>query len=164
MLSPSPFSIPLIRATQRLADAQQAKWFAIYVETPAHVRLSPENQELVAQALYLAAKLGGQAIKVSGFRIGDEILAYARENRVSKIFVGKRYERGWRRFLGISLVDFNLELRLHRYLCHLRGGGRSRSSPYYRSRAQAATVALGILAGRLWGESLHRPGVRNGTK
>ncbi|MCL4501527.1 MAG: DUF4118 domain-containing protein [Deltaproteobacteria bacterium] len=104
-LSPSPFSIPLIRATQRLAVAQQARWYALYVETPAHDRLSPESQEQVAQALYLAAKLGAQAIKVSGFRIGDEILAFARENQVGKIIVGKPYERRWRRFLGISLVD-----------------------------------------------------------
>lgn len=104
-LDPSPFSIPLIRATKRLAEAQQAKWFALYVETPSHDRLSPENQEQVAQALYLAAKLGAQAVKVSGFRIGDEILAFARENGVSKIFVGKPYARRWRRFLGTSLVD-----------------------------------------------------------
>jgi two-component system sensor histidine kinase KdpD len=104
-LSPSPFSIPLIRATKRIADAQQAKWYALYVETPSHDRLPRENQEQVAQALYLAAKLGAQAVKVSGFRIGDEILAFARENQVSKIFVGKPYERRWRRFLGLSLVD-----------------------------------------------------------
>ncbi|MFZ5449918.1 MAG: DUF4118 domain-containing protein [Thermodesulfobacteriota bacterium] len=104
-LDPSPFSIPLIRATQRLADAQGAKWFALYVETPSHDRLSPEAQEQVGQALYLASKLGGQAVKVSGFRIGDEILAFARENQVNKILVGKPYERRWRRFLGISLVD-----------------------------------------------------------
>ncbi|MFA5111548.1 MAG: DUF4118 domain-containing protein, partial [Desulfobaccales bacterium] len=104
-LSPSPFSIPLIRATQRIAEAQQARWFALYVETPAHDRLSPEDQELVSQALYLAAKLGGQAVKVSGFRIGDEILAFARDNQIGNIFVGKPYARRWRRFLGISLVD-----------------------------------------------------------
>ena len=104
-LDPSPFSIPLIRATKRLADAQNAKWYALYVETPAHDRLPLENQGHVAQALYQAAKLGAQAVKVSGFRIGDEILAFARENGVSKIFVGKPYARRWRRFLGTSLVD-----------------------------------------------------------
>jgi two-component system sensor histidine kinase KdpD len=104
-LSPSPFAIPLIRATKRIADAQGSKWFALYVETPAHDRLSPEGQEQVSQALYLAAQLGAQAVKVSGFRIGDEILAFARENQVSKIFVGKPFERRWQRFLGISLVD-----------------------------------------------------------
>jgi two-component system sensor histidine kinase KdpD len=104
-LSPSPFSLPLIRATQRIAEAQGARWFALFVETPSHTRFSRENQELVAQALYLASKLGGQAVRVSGFRIGDEILAFARDNQVSKIFVGKPYERRWRRFLGMSLVD-----------------------------------------------------------
>lgn len=104
-LDPSPFSIPLIRATKRIADAQQAKWYALYVETPAHDRLPLENQGHVAQALYQAAKMGAQAVKVSGFRIGDEILAFAREHGVSKIFVGKPYARRWRRFLGTSLVD-----------------------------------------------------------
>ena len=69
------------------------------------IGFSPEDQEQVSQALYLAAKLGGQPVKVSGFRIGDEILAFARENQVSKIFVGKPFERRWRRFLGLSLVD-----------------------------------------------------------
>jgi two-component system sensor histidine kinase KdpD len=104
-LDPSPFSMPLIRATKRIADSQQAKWYALYVETPAHDRLPLENQGHVAQALYQAAKLGAQAVKVSGFRIGDEILVFARENGVSKIFVGKPYARRWRRFLGTSLVD-----------------------------------------------------------
>jgi two-component system sensor histidine kinase KdpD len=104
-LSPSPFSLPLIRATHRIAEAQGAKWFALYVETPSHTRLSPKDQELVSQALYLAAKLGGHPVKVSGFRIGDEILGFARDSRVSKIFVGKPFERRWRRFLGVSLVD-----------------------------------------------------------
>ncbi len=104
-LSPSPFSLPLIRAIHRIAEAQGAKWFALYVETPTHTRLSQANQEHVAQALYLAAKLGGHPVKVSGFRIGDEILAFARENRVSKIFVGKPFGSRWRRFWGLSLVD-----------------------------------------------------------
>jgi two-component system sensor histidine kinase KdpD len=104
-LSPSPFAIPLIRATKRIADAQGSEWFALYVETPAHDRLPPEDREQVSQALYLATQLGAQAVTVSGFRIGDEILAFARENHVSKIFVGKPFQRRWRRFLGISLVD-----------------------------------------------------------
>ena len=43
-LSPSPFSLPLIRATSRIAAARQAKWYALYVETPAHDRLSPESR------------------------------------------------------------------------------------------------------------------------
>ncbi len=105
-VSPSPFSHTLIRAVHRLAEAQQARWYALYVETPAHARLTREDRERVSQALRLASQLGAQPVKISGFRIGDEILAFARENQVGKIFVGKPYQRRWRRFFGASLVDY----------------------------------------------------------
>lgn len=38
-IGPSPLSLALIRATHRIAVAQGAKWFALYVETPSHERL-----------------------------------------------------------------------------------------------------------------------------
>jgi len=105
-VSPGPLCQALIRAIHRLAAAQHARWYALYVETPAHARLSREDQERVSQALRLASQLGGQAVRISGFRIGDEILAFARENRIAKIFLGKPHRRRWRRFLGASLVDY----------------------------------------------------------
>jgi two-component system sensor histidine kinase KdpD len=105
-VSPSPLSHSLIRSIHRLAVAQQARWYALYVETPAHAHLPPEDQERVSQSLRLATQLGAQAVKLSGFRIGDEILAFARERQVSRIFVGKPYQRRWRRFFGASLVDY----------------------------------------------------------
>ena len=105
-VSPSPLSHTLIRSIHRLAEAQQAKWYALYVETPAHARLPREDQERVSQTLRLASQLGAQAVKISGFRIGDEILAFARERQVSRIFVGKPYQRRWRRYFGASLVDY----------------------------------------------------------
>jgi two-component system sensor histidine kinase KdpD len=105
-VSPSPLSHTLIRSIHRLAEAQQARWYALYVETPAHARLPREDQERVSQTLRLASQLGAQAVKISGFRIGDEILAFARERQVSRIFVGKPYQRRWRRFFGASLVNY----------------------------------------------------------
>ncbi|MFZ2088401.1 MAG: ATP-binding protein, partial [Desulfobaccales bacterium] len=105
-VSPSPLSHTLIRAIHRLAEAKQARWYALYVETPAHARLLAEDQERVSQTLRLATHLGAQAVKISGFRIGDEILAFARERQVSRIIVGKPYQRRWRRYFGASLVDY----------------------------------------------------------
>ncbi len=104
-LSPSPLSERLVHATRRLADTLNAKWFALYVETPTHDRLTTEEQEQVSQNLRLAAHLGAQAVRIPGVRIGDDILAFARENQVTKIVVGKPYQRRWRRFLRSSLVD-----------------------------------------------------------
>lgn len=105
-VSPSPLSHTLIRAIHRLAEAQQARWFALYVETPAHARLPVADQERVSQNLRLASQLGAQVVRTSGFRIGDEILAFARERQVSKIFVGKPYQQRWRRYFGASLVGY----------------------------------------------------------
>jgi len=53
-LGPSPLSLRLIRATQRIAHAQGLQWYALYVETPGHERLPAEKQEIVTQALLLA--------------------------------------------------------------------------------------------------------------
>jgi len=39
-VSPSPFSTRLVRATKRRADRRNAPWVAVYIETPAHERLS----------------------------------------------------------------------------------------------------------------------------
>jgi two-component system, OmpR family, sensor histidine kinase KdpD len=105
-VSPTSLSHPLIRSIHRLAKAQQARWYAIYIETPAHARLPREDQERVSQTLRLASQLGAQPVKISGFRIGEEILAFARENQVSKIFVGKPYQRKWRRYFRSSLADY----------------------------------------------------------
>ncbi|OGP70845.1 MAG: hypothetical protein A2Y80_03325 [Deltaproteobacteria bacterium RBG_13_58_19] len=104
-LGPSPLSLRLVRATQRIAAAQGVKWFALYVETPGHERLPADKREIVSQALRLASQMGAQVVKVSGFRIGNEILTFARENQVTKIIVGKPLKGRWRRIFGGSLVD-----------------------------------------------------------
>lgn len=104
-LGPSPLSLRLVRATHRTAAAQGVPWFALYVETPGHERLSAEKRDLVSQALRVASQLGAQVVKVSGFRIGNEILTFARENQVTRIFLGKPLKGRWRRLFGGSLVD-----------------------------------------------------------
>ena len=89
-----------------MAEAQGAKWFALYVETPSHDPPLPgKTRSRCPRPCIWRQSWGARPVKVSGFRIGDEILAFARDNGVSKIFVGKPYARRWRRFLGISLVD-----------------------------------------------------------
>ncbi len=104
-LGPSPLSLRLVRVASRLAAAQGVPWFALSVETPGFERLPPEKREFVSQALRLASQLGAQAVKVSGFRIGTEILTFARENQVARILVGKPLKSRWRRLCGGSLVD-----------------------------------------------------------
>lgn len=105
-LGPYPLSLRLVRAAHRIATAQGAEWFALYVETPDHERLPAASRELVSQALHLASQLGARVVRVSGFRIGQEVLTFARENRITRIILGKPQKGVWRRLLGGTLVEY----------------------------------------------------------
>lgn len=105
-LGPYPLSLRLVRAAHRLAAAQGAEWFALYVETPQHERLPATSRETVSQALGLASHLGARVVRLSGFRVGHEILTFARENQISKIMLGKPQKGPWRRLIGGTLVDY----------------------------------------------------------
>jgi two-component system sensor histidine kinase KdpD len=108
-VGPSPHSPRLVRAARRMAERLDAEWIAAYVETPAHLRLSSQDQERVAQTLRLAEQLGAITATLTGPRMSDEILALARERNVTRILVGKPARSFWKRlFLG-SIVDALVE-------------------------------------------------------
>ena len=88
-ISPSPLSIRLVRATRLMAARLRAEWLAVYVETPAHLRLPEADRERVIHTLRLAEQLGAETVTLSGEHVSEEILAYARTRNVSKIVVGK---------------------------------------------------------------------------
>jgi two-component system sensor histidine kinase KdpD len=51
----------LVRSTRRLADELNAEWFAVYVETPEHERLSQASHDQLARTLRLAEELGARS-------------------------------------------------------------------------------------------------------
>ena len=104
-IGPSPMSARLVRAGRRLAAQLEAPWVVAYVETPAHRNLSPENRARVLETLRLAESLGAETVTLTGTRMSDELLAYARSRNVSKLVIGKPTRGFWQRvFLG-SIVD-----------------------------------------------------------
>jgi len=104
-VGPSPMSARLVRAGRRLAAQLEAPWVVAYIETPAHRNLGPEDRARVLETLRLAESLGAETVTLTGARMSDEILAYARSRNVSKIVIGKPTRGFWRRvFLG-SIVD-----------------------------------------------------------
>ena len=104
-VSPSPYSLRLVRAARRMAAALHAHWFAVYVEPRTAGGLSPGNAARLAKNLRLAAQLGAEVVTLSGDDPTDAILRFSRERNVTKIIVGKPVGARWRdRFRG-SLVD-----------------------------------------------------------
>lgn len=104
-VSPSPLSRRLIRAAKRMAAGLHAEWLAVYIETPAHTRLSEENRNRVIQNLRLAEQLGAETVTRFGHSVSQELLSYARERNVSKILVGKPAHPRWRDVAFGSVLD-----------------------------------------------------------
>src|SRR5215471_14144986 len=104
-VSPSPLSARLVRATRRMAARLRAEWLAVYIETPAHLRLPEAARERVIHTLRLAEQLGAETVTLSGQSVSEEILTYARTRNVSKIVVGKPLRPRWREVVFGSVVD-----------------------------------------------------------
>ena len=64
-----------------------------------------EDEEQISKTLQLAAQLGGQAVKLSGFNPRDAILDFAQEQGVGKIVLAQLRPRLWRRLWRGSLAD-----------------------------------------------------------
>jgi two-component system sensor histidine kinase KdpD len=101
----SPTAGRLVRTGRRLAVQLRAPWYVIYVETPAELRRPDAEREDAVKALRLAEQLGGEATTLTGDRVANEILAFARRHNISKIVLGKPRRSRWHEFLFGSTVD-----------------------------------------------------------
>lgn len=105
-IGPEGLSERLIRGTRRLASALGARWTALYMETPRHVRYSEADRARVEAHLRLAEKLGGETVVIEGGgRAAEDTLAYARSRNITKIVVGKPSRPRWLDLLWGSPVD-----------------------------------------------------------
>src|SRR5512136_1744455 len=105
-VGPNPRSVRLIRAARRMAAGLRAEWIAVNVEAPSHVRASVEDQRLLAEHMRLAESLGAETVTLTGHRVSDEILNYARLRNVGKIIVGKPTHPRWKdKLLGSPLDE-----------------------------------------------------------
>ena len=105
-VGPNPRSVRLIRAARRMAAGLRAEWIAVNVEAPSHVHPSEEDKRLLAEHLRLAESLGAETVTLTGHRVSEEILSYARLRNVGKIIVGKPTHPRWKdKLLGSPLDE-----------------------------------------------------------
>jgi two-component system, OmpR family, sensor histidine kinase KdpD len=106
-VGPSPFAGQIVRAAKRLAVAFRAPWYAVCVEIAGRVveGAAESLQARTAETLRLAEQLGATPVTLTGTRVADEILAFARQKNITKIVVGKPEMPRWREWLAGSIVD-----------------------------------------------------------
>jgi two-component system sensor histidine kinase KdpD len=101
----NPRSIRLIHAARRLAAVLRAEWIAVHVEAPSRVRPSEQDLKQLADHMRLAQSLGAETVTLSGQRVSEEVLTYARSRNVSKIIAGKPTHARWKDKLFGSPLD-----------------------------------------------------------
>jgi two-component system sensor histidine kinase KdpD len=79
----------VVRHAKRLADRGRAPWMAVHVETGRSARLSEIERMRLSETLRLAERLGAETASLPGDSVAETLLAYARDQNVTQIIVGK---------------------------------------------------------------------------
>jgi two-component system sensor histidine kinase KdpD len=101
-LGPDPQAEQLVRAGKRMADALDADWTAVYVETPALLRLSEKQRNRRIDLLRLAESLGAETVTLGGPTAAEALLEYAQTRQVTRVIVGAPKRHGLRALLRPS--------------------------------------------------------------
>jgi two-component system sensor histidine kinase KdpD len=87
----------VVRAAKRMADALDAPWTAVCVETPDLLRLPEAERNRRIDVLRLAESLGAETVTLDGPTAAAVLLEYARTRNATRLLVGFPKQRGWRR-------------------------------------------------------------------
>jgi two-component system sensor histidine kinase KdpD len=93
---PDAQSEQLIRVGKRLADALDADWTVVYVETPALLKLSEAQRNRRIELLRLGESLGAETVTLDGPTAVEALLEYAATRHVTRVIVGAPKRFGWR--------------------------------------------------------------------
>jgi len=104
-VSPSPSSARLVRAARRMAASLHAPCIAVFVESPASLRMTQSARLRLSDNLRLAEQLGAEPVTLKGEHAARETVRYARSRNVSKIVIGKPTHPRWRDFVAPSFLD-----------------------------------------------------------
>ncbi len=103
-VGPNPESLKLIRAAKRLATGLQAKWLAVYIDTP-QLQSSEKQRGNAIQNLRLAEQLGAETHVLAGVDIVKEVMIFARDQNVTQIMIWKYIHTRWYSWFNSSLAD-----------------------------------------------------------
>jgi two-component system sensor histidine kinase KdpD len=146
-------SASLVRYAKRLADRLRGPWTALSIEGRRSLQLGEEERDRIADVLRLAEHLGGEAVAIPGVarRIADDVIAWARDNNVTHIIIGKSQRSRLFEILRGSVVH-DLVRRSGHISVHVIAGEEGPSDPVRRAMPPARAgrsvepVAIAIAA------------------
>ncbi len=104
-IGPSPGSSRLVRAARRMAAGLRAPWVAAYVEVAGVAPIGQAARQRLDGHLRLAESLGATTVRLTGVKVSDALLVYARKHNVTRIVIGKPTHPRIRDLVRGSLLD-----------------------------------------------------------
>jgi two-component system sensor histidine kinase KdpD len=104
-IGPSPGSARLVRAARRMAAGLRAPWVAGYVEVTGMAPFGEAARQRLDGHLRLAESLGATIVRLTGAKVSEALLAYARRHNVTRIILGKPTHPRIRDLVRGSLLD-----------------------------------------------------------
>jgi len=101
-IGPDQQAEQLVRTGKRMADALDAEWTVVYVETPRLLRLSDNERDRRIDLLRLAESLGAETVTLDGPSAAEALREYARTRNITRLVVGAPKRKGWRALLRPS--------------------------------------------------------------
>ncbi len=101
-VAPDDQAEQLVRFGKRFADALDAEWLVVTVETPALLKLGERARNRRVKVLRLAESLGARTVTLDGSSAAATLTEYARLRAITRIVVGEPRRRGWRALLRAS--------------------------------------------------------------
>ena len=110
VVDPSEQSRNLVRRAWRTAEELQAPLTAVWVDTPAWGKATPEDKARLEENLRYAEDIGAEVTRLRESDAAAAILKLARDRNVESIFVGRPATPLWRRLVaGQPLADQLIE-------------------------------------------------------
>ena len=103
-ISESPSAMNLIRAAKRIASEIGASWTVAYVESIS-LQHTEAGKNRASEMLRFSEKLGAEVVTLCGQDIGDELIAFARANNITKLIIGKPKRTRWQELISGSIVN-----------------------------------------------------------
>ena len=90
-MSSSTSAPRVIRTGARIAGRLGARWYAVYVETPAELpeRIKTPDREQLQRNLVLAESLGATVVRVKADRPADGLVAFAQREGITHVIFGQ---------------------------------------------------------------------------
>lgn len=146
-----PLSAKLIRTARRMATSLKATLIAVYVENLRHYRLTEQARATVEANMRMVERMEGKTVVLQGDNAVEEIIAYARENGITKIILGKQVKPRWQDILHGSMADKIIRRSGNIDVYVVTGDALpqpvvSRKSSLTKFRPQLYAASLGIVA------------------